>query len=103
MPLWMGGYVQSAVVQGRVYVGGGFAGIGTSDADCMVMEYETSSGKWSKLPFCRTSRFAMTVIDDQLVLVGGRGEGGNKSKGLGAWRDESKEWIYPYPEMHTAR
>lgn len=76
-------------------------GIGTSDADYMVMEYETSSEKWSTLPLYRASRFAMTIINSQVVLVGGR-DRGVSSKELGVWKAESEEWMHPYPEMHTA-
>ena len=101
MPFGMGGYVQSVVVQGRVYVGGGWAGSG-SDRNYIVMEYDISSGKWAKLPPYRARDFVMTVINNQLVLVGGLGHGG-RSKVLGVWRAESKEWTHPYPDMPTAR
>ena len=101
MPFWMGDYVQSVVVQGRVYVGGGWAGW-DSDDHSIVMEYDISSGKWAKLPPYRACDFAMTVINNQLVLVGGGGHGGS-SKVLGVWRAESKEWTHPYPDMPTAR
>ena len=101
MPFGMTGYVQSVVVQGRVYVGGGRAGYGSDDHN-IVMEYDISSGKWAKLPPYRACDFAMTVINNQLVLVGGW-EHGVRSKVLGVWRAESKEWTHPYPDMPTAR
>ena len=101
MPFGMAGYVQSVVVQGRVYVGGGYAGY-DSDNNYIVMEYDISSGKWAKLPPYRACDFAMTVINNQLVLVGGEEHGGC-SKVLGVWRPESKEWTHPYPDMLTAR
>ena len=101
MPFGMTGYVQSVVVQGRVYVGGGRAGYGSDDHN-IVMEYDISSGKWAKLPPYRACDFAMTVINNQLVLVGGW-EHGVQSKVLGVWRAESKEWTHPYPDMPTAR
>jgi hypothetical protein len=97
----MGEHVQSVVLQGRVYVGGGYAGY-DSDDHCIVMEYDTRSGRWTKLQPYRTSYFAKTVIDNQLVLVGGY-EHGHPSKVLGVWRAESREWAHPYPEMPTAR
>ena len=98
MPFGMAGYVQSVVVQGRVYVGGGYAGYGSD----IVMEYDISSGKWAKLPPYRACYFAMTAINNQLVLVGGLGRGGY-SKVLCVWRAESMEWTHPYPDMPTAR
>ena len=103
MPFGMGDYVQSVVVQGRVYVGGGEAGY-NSDDNYIVMEYDISSGKWAKLPPYRACGFAMTVINNQLVLVGGEEHGGcSKVLQLGVWRAESKEWTHPYPDMPTAR
>ena len=47
-PFGMSDYVQSVVVQGKVYVGGGEAGFMSDDLE-IVMEYEISSGKWTKL------------------------------------------------------
>ena len=84
-----------------MHVGGGGVGYGGGD-DYTVMEYDISSGKWAKLPRYRTRFFAMTVINNQLVLVGGE-EHGDHSKVLGVWRAESKEWTHPYPDMLTAR
>ena len=91
----------SVVIQGTVYVGGGVVNHGSEDN--IVMAYDTCSGKWAKLPPYRASTFAMTVIHNQLVLVGGYGEDGNKSKVVGVWRADRKEWTHPYPEMPTAR
>ena len=102
MPFAMGGYVQSVVVQGKVYVGGGYTDM-SNDDNFIVMEYDISSGKWAVLPPYRAWGFAMTVINNQLVLVGGRLEHENYSKVLGVWRAESKEWTHPYPHMSTAR
>ena len=99
MPLGMGGYVQSVVVQGKVYVGGGHTDWSNNH---IVMVYDISSGKWAKLPPYWARGFAMTVINNQLVLVGGQVHE-RYSKVLGVWRAESKEWTHPYPEMSRAR
>ena len=99
MPLEMGAYIQSVVVQGKVYVGGGRTGGRYGDT---VMVYDISSGKWANLPPYRAANFAMTVINNQLVLVGGQ-EHGVYNKVLGVWRAESKEWTHPYPDLSTAR
>ena len=100
MPFEMGNYVQSVVVEGTVYVGGG-AGYG-SDNDYIVMTYDISTGKWATLPPYRAWGFAMTAINNQLVLVGGK-HGGGKNKVVGVWDADNKQWTHPYPEMHTAR
>ena len=86
-----------------MYVGGGYAGRG-SDNDYIVMTYDISTGKWATLPPYRACNFAMTAINNQLVLVGGdEYGGGNMSKVVGVWDADNKQWTHPYPEMHTAR
>ena len=101
MPFKMGGYIQSVIVQGTVYVGGGDAGYETEN-NYIVMAYDTGSGKWSQLPPYRARDFAMTTIDDKLVLVGGE-ESKNVIKVLGVWIEDTKEWTHPYPNMLIAR
>ena len=97
MPFSMSGGIRSAVVQGKVYVGGGGA---EKDSDeYIVMEY---TGKWTSLLPYRARFFTMTVIHNQLVLVGGS-EKEKASKMLGVWRADRKEWTHPYTDMHTAR
>ena len=91
--------MQSVVVEKTVYIGGGFA---LDDKDNRIMTYNTSSEKWSTLPPYRAHNFAMTVISNQLVLVGGS-DHLRKIKTLGAWSADSKQWTHPYPDMHVAR
>ncbi len=93
----MGGYIQSVMINGSVYVGGGKASKGKHDA--VVVEY--SSGKWSQLPPYKPS-FAMAAVKRQLVLVGGE-ERGQQSKKLAVWSLDTKRWTHPYPDMITAR
>ena len=100
MPFEMGGYVQSVVVDGTVYVGGGVTN--RNIEQYIVMTYDISTGKWATLPPYRARSFAMTSINNQLVLVGGE-EHGNRIKVLGVWDADNKQWTHPYPEMHTAR
>ena len=97
MPFKISDYVQSVVVEGTVYVGGGDIN------EYIVMTYDITTGKWATLPPYRAWRFAMTAINNQLVLVGGIKKGGGKSKVVGVWDADNKQWTHPYPEMHTAR
>ena len=92
--------VQSAVVQGTVYVGGGYTHYDSEDYT--IKGYDTCSGKWAKLPPYRVKWFTMTVIHNQLVLVGGYDKH-DCSKVVGVWRADTKQWTHPYPEMPTAR
>ena len=88
------------MVQGIVYVGGGWA---DGNNRHIVMEYVTRSGKWGMLTPYRLCNFAMTVINNQLVLVGGEDKWIRKSKLLAVWSTDSEEWTHPYPDMPTAR
>ena len=98
MPLAMTDSIQSVVVLGRVYVGGGSA----TTKHNIVMKYTISSENWAELPPYQVWNFGMTVINNQLVLVGGEDEN-RHSKVLGVWGADNREWTHPYPEMPTAR
>ena len=102
MPFGMRGYVQSVVVEGTMYVGGGNAGDGSGN-NYIVMTYDISTGKWATLPPYRARHFAMTAINNQLVLVGGVEPDNNRIKVLGVWDANKKQWTLPYPEMPTGR
>ena len=102
MPLGMHGSVQSVVMEGTVYVGGGNVDFGI-DNNYIVMTYDISTGKWATLPPYRARGFAMTAIDNQLVLVGGVEQDNNRIKVLGVWDSNKKQWIHPYSEMDTVR
>ncbi len=98
MPFGMYGY-QSVVINGMVYVGGGWT---NRENMYIVMTYDTHSGRWGTLPPYRTHGFGMTVIRDQLVLVGG-GCADENGKSIGVWRSADKEWVDLYPDMPTPR
>ena len=101
MPFKMSDYAQSVQIQGTLYVGGGDAGI-FNENNYVVTTYDIRAGKWATLPPHRAHSFAMTVISNHLVLVGGMGRGGY-SKVLGVWRADSKKWTHLYPDMTTPR
>ena len=102
MPIGMSFHIQSVVVQGRVYVGGG--NIVWGENYKVIMEYNPTSAKWVKLPPYRLSHFGMTAINNQLVLVGGRNADQRDSKMLGVWEPGWwGRWTHPYTEMSTTR
>ena len=102
MPFGMNLCVQSVLMGGTLYVGGGAGD--DEDHDYVVMTYDISEGKWGPmLPSYSTHYFAMTAIDNHLVLVGGEGYDGARSKALGVWSEDSKRWMCLYPDMTTAR
>ena len=82
----------SVVINGMVYCGG------TSYSD-VVIQYNPESGDWSKLPTPHVTAFAMTSLNGQLVLAGGRG--GETITTV--WDSGCSEWVHPYPPMPTRR
>ena len=98
MPFPMSIPIQSVLVQGTLYVGGGHT---DNNNEYIVMAYGISAGKWAMLPPYSLRLFAMTAIDNHLVLVGGRRS--NCSPLLGVWSEDSKKWTHPYPDMTTPR
>ena len=66
MPFGMRYHPQAIVLNGKVYLGGG-----KSEKSTQVMMYDPRHELWALLPAYQFELFAMTVVDDQLVLVGG--------------------------------
>ena len=98
MPLIeMNGYIQSVTVQDIVYVGGGVC----HEDSYIVMAYNTRSQTWHQLPPHATWGFAMVVINNKLVLVGGRNHSRNDTNILGVWEADKRQWTHPYGPMPT--
>ena len=100
LPFGISGPVQSVVINKKVFVGGGHVDDDTNKF--LILEYDTTLGKWSALPPYRMDRFAMAAVKNELLLAGGYEEG-HASKILGVWKADINQWTQPYPEMHTAR
>ena len=100
MPFGMGIAVQSVVLGNKVYIGGGSAG---SDCDtCKVMVYDIQRDTYSTLPQYNAYWFAMTALNDQLVLAGGLDLASRKPTNQIAVL-QSDKWTRPYPPMTIAR
>lgn len=100
MPFEMSGFIQSVVQDKKVYVGGG----ASPHEENIVMEYDVKTREWAILPPYKAIWFAMVIVSNQLVLVGGKSyPGSGHSNELGAWTTDGKEWTHPYPSMPTAR
>ncbi len=101
MPAAMSGYIQSVQINDTVYVGGGYT---YSDKDAyIVMAYNMQSCQWHTLPLYSTRVFAMTTINNKLVLVGGRNRWDSDSSEVGEWQPDSNQWTHPFPPMSTPR
>ena len=100
----MGRSAHTAVLLGRdVYVGGGYEGTCLDDSqNCYRLDvYNLTTNQWSPSPITTPCCwFAMTVLDDKLVIAGGATENDEVVKKVivlntGQWED--------YSEMPTAR
>ncbi len=100
MPVAMSDYIQLVQINDTVYVGGGG---GTGKDAFIVMAYNTQSCKWHTLPPYRTRGFAMTTINNKLVVVGGMTRDDSDSSELGEWKPDSNKWTHPFPPMSTPR
>ncbi len=101
MPVAMSGYIQSVEINDVVYVGGG-----ATDRDkdeYIVMAYNKQSCRWHTLPPYSTRFFAMTTINNKLVVVGGSNREYSESSELGEWQPDSNQWTHPFPPMPTPR
>ena len=101
MPLGMEDLIQSLRINDILYVGGGMTQNITSEN--VVMAYNTKSRQWHTLPGYRTKGFAMTAMNNKLVLVGGNIIGFSHSNELGEWQPDSNQWTRPFPPMSRKR
>ena len=101
MPFETYGYPKVVVFKEKVYVGGGVA---SSDREAQtVMIYDPRLDSYDTLPPYIYKLFSMAVVNNQLVLVGGRDVQTNKmTNKLGVWDEQSKRWTRPLPPMTTA-
>ena len=98
MPIKMGDTVQNVVIGDTMYIGGGDA---DSDRDsCTVMKLDLQREQWTTLPQYNAKWFAMTSLDDQLIVVGGldpvTGKRTNQISML------QRKWTQPHPPMNIA-
>ena len=98
MPFTMSYYIQSVEVDGTVYVGGG--DVDKDEDGYIVMAYDIQSCKWHTLPPYSATTFAMTTINNKLILVGGH-DGDTEVDKLSVWKTDSNQWTRPFPAMPT--
>ncbi len=99
MPVVMSAYIQSVEINDTVYVGGGWT---DRDEDkYIVMAYNTQSCQWHTLPPYSTRLFAVSTINNKLVVVGGRNRNNSDSSELGEWQPDGNQWTHPFPPMST--
>ena len=101
-------YPQAVVLKGKVYFGGGRAPFGHLLQSAVVIVYDPEKDQWTSLPkYHSHAYFALTVVKEQLVLVGGRhmrtAHQIKVTGVIGAWEEKTRKWVHPLPPMPTAR
>ncbi len=90
----------AVVLNGKVYVGGGNAFGGDQ---FIIQVYTPERDGWSRLPECPVKSFAMAVVNQQLVVVGGYSRDHRPQSAVLVWDSPSQQWTSPYPNMPTTR
>ena len=84
----------------KMYIGGGCT---SPDREQTVIVYDPEQDSYDTLPPYTYKWFSMDVVNNQLVLVGGKDiQTGKVTNKLGIWNQQSKRWTHPLPPMTTA-
>ena len=97
----MTNYPHCVVLERRVYVGGGSTH--SYDDVYIVFKYDPDTDNWSCLPRYQCKRFAISIINSHLTLVGGCDDRGKLTNQLAVYEPSSQHWTYPYHPMPTPR
>ena len=99
---------KTAVINGRVYCGGGIAEDGYDD-EHIVYCYDLSQDKWTTLPPLPIRYFGLGQVNGELVAVGGRKEKSDDNTAVTSinniytFDEKSQKWMQRIPPMPTAR
>ena len=102
MPFTSDYYPTIAVLKGKVYIGGG----GKAMMGHYVTVYDIERDSWTTMPPYDFYWFSLADLNNQLVLVGGVGQDGQRTNTLGVWEDraQTSRWsrAHSLPPMPTA-
>ena len=90
--------VQAVVVGGKVYIGGG----GAEGSGYKILEYTIEGGQWREIETAVVG-FGMAVVNDQVIITGGRDRGGSRTNQVWVLDSLTNTWTQPFPAMPTAR
>ena len=93
-------YPRCVVLERRVYVGGGDTDY---DDEHIVFKYDPDTNNWSRLPRYQYKRFAISIINSRLTLVGGCDDSRKATNQLAVYEPSSQHWTHPYHPMPTPR
>ena len=93
----------TAVLIGReVFIAGG--GTGDVRTDQLVQVFNVSTGQWTTLPPAPQYYSEATVIDNKLVLIGGKDSAnGENTNMVSTWMVDEEKWVQTIPPMNMKR
>ncbi len=91
---------KAVTIDDHIYMGGGYA----SEHAATVLEMELQSGKWNEIKNCPMKYFGMTVVKNELYVVGGISTSGSRTGDVYTLDMTSKEWsVFPCAPMKEKR
>ena len=93
----------TAVLIGReVFITGGLTGeVRTAQ---LVQVFNMSTGQWTTLPPAPQYSSEATVIDNKLVLIGGKDSSNEETTNMvSTWMVDEEKWVQTIPPMNTKR
>ena len=92
---------KAVAIGDRIYMGGGYA---PQKQAAIVSEMALQLGKWNEIKNCPMKYFGMTVVKDELFVVGGVSNSGKKKGDVYTLDMTSKEWkLFPSAPMKERR
>ena len=96
-------HAQAVVLNGKVYVGSGYCE--NDELSHKLAAFNLQTSEWEELPPSETRWFAMTVYQNELVLVSGKRLSGDYCKRVAKYDKENRAWVWceDVMEMSEAR
>ena len=101
--------VRIAIINGKVYCGGGITDDSCRDDEHIVYCYDPLQDKWSTLPPLPVYYFGLGQVNGKLVAVGGRMTNSDdysrvaSTNTIQTYDEKSQKWMQTIPPMPTAR
>ena len=89
-------YINTIVIDGYLYAGGGFGGSRTSDehVERSIYRYSITDDKWTTpFPSAPVVKFGLAQLSGKIVLVGGRPGSSKITANCHCYNEEDREWI----------
>ena len=95
-------YATAVLIGREVFIAGGATG--DVKTDKLVQVFNVSTGQWTTLPLAPQYHSEATVINNKLVLIGGRDStNGKQTNMVSTWIVDEEKWVQTIPPMNMKR